>query len=71
MVSIEISTIIYSSVGILILVVGYLLNRTLTRIEERFLNIELSLKEYGEDLARLCGEHEAIKEQCMKPKRKR
>lgn len=77
MVTIEISTIIYSGVGCLVAVVGFLLVRLLSDIRERIDKtdaracvLDKRVDAIKSDLDHLLGEHESIKEQCKKPRRR-
>lgn len=77
MVTIEISTIIYGGVSCIVVVLGFLLARLLSDIRERIDKADsraclLDKKVDGirSDLDHLLGEHETIKEECKKRRRK-
>jgi hypothetical protein len=70
MVSIETNAIVYLVFSCVVAVLGFFIARTFANYDERFKILTERLNDVVVRLEHLIGEHEAIKEQCLKRRRK-
>lgn len=69
MVTIEISQIIYGVFSVGLVIMGFLVVRTLKQNDDRHDQHDTEIKTVRSDLDRLLGEHDSIKDQCRKRKK--